>query len=539
MFKIERLSFSSIDASQRFCQAIEKSGWSFAVSASSPLICLLPGNISLDGAKDKGKERKMFLEEWSTEACQIQCSYYPKASFSIPRHQMQLNDEAIGDARRVKTLVDATEFLRNYNSHVSTGTYHVGGMLLKGITIQADSTQRLETMLDMAARNFNGGVQFGYMGFQADGKLVNVREATSSSAESSRSQQARMGTIVMALGPQTADEKLFETGLNDSSNWYIIDSTEVAALVPVWEIAPFGDSEELQECRSMLLEAWQRAVADEAPRNARLFDLLQSSTITRPTTTLNLRPAGKSEAIATLMSRLAIKEPRFQDLATPLLSPQTAKESLLKVWIEASGGDTSNRISGFDPKVLLFELPDFQKLLLHISQSTEREMDEGKSLVRRIISDDVEVSLVRAGVSLQEPVKAVLQANVVEDEVQDVATKLPMQRFEPAQLPVHVKNLVANVDPTSAKLTADDASLGTSLVSVKAWLRQDTNGVVRKIIMKYGFDENGDCNVEGVTNEQVKNMTQEVTVALEGDQFKFPSTPQKGTCTILKSNFDA
>jgi hypothetical protein len=36
---------------------------------------------------------------------------------------------------------------------------------------------------------------------------------------------------------------------------------------------------------------------------------------------------------------------------------------------------------------------------------------------------------------------------------------------------------------------------------------QDTNGVVRKIVMKYGFDENGDRNVEGVTNEQVKNMT--------------------------------
>jgi len=542
MFKIERLSFSSIDASQRFCQTIEKSGWSFAVSASSPLSCLLPGNISLDVAKDKGKERKMFLEEWSTEACQIQCSYYPKASFNIPRHQMQLNDEAIDDARRVKTLVNATEYLRNYNSHVSTGTYHVGGTLLKGITIQADSAQRLETMLDTAARNFNGGVQFGCMGFQAGGKLVNVHEVTSSSAESNRSQQARMGTIVMALGPQTADEKLFETGLNDRSNWYIIDSTEVAAFVPVWEIAPFGDAEELQESRSMLLEAWQRAVADEAPRNARLYDLLQSSTITRPTI-LNSRPAGKSEATAILMSRLAITEPRFQDLATPLLSPQTAKEILLKVWIEASGGDTSNRISGLDPKVLLFELPDFQKLLLHIAQSTERAMDEGKLLVRRIISNDVEVSLVRAGVSLQEPVKAVLQANLVEDEVQeevqDVATKLPMQRFEPAQLPVHVKNMVANVYHTLAKLTTDDASLGTSLVSVKAWLRQDTNGVLRKIIMKYGFDENGDCNVEGVTNEQVKNMTQEVTVALEGDQFKFPSTPPKGICTIPKSNFDA
>jgi hypothetical protein len=45
--------------------------------------------------------------------------------------------------------------------------------------------------------------------------------------------------------------------------------------------------------------------------------------------------------------------------------------------------------------------------------------------------------------------------------------------------------------------------------------------------------------VEGVTNEQVRNMTQEVTVALEVDQFKFPSTPPKGICTILKSNFDA
>ncbi|CAK9878991.1 unnamed protein product [Sphagnum jensenii] len=266
----------------------------------------------------------MFLEEWSTEACQIQCSYYPKAAFNIPRHQMQLNDEAIDDPRRVKTLVDATEFLRNYNSHFSTGTYHVGGTLLKGITIQADSTQRLETMLDMAARNFNGGVQFGYMGFQPDGKLVNVHEVTSSSAESNRSQQARMRTIVMALGPQTADEKLFETGLNDRSNWYIIDSTEVAALVPVWEIAPFGDAEELQECRCMLLEAWQRAVADEAPRNARLYDLLQSSPITRPTI-LNSRPAGKSEAIAILMSKTRDKGTRLPRFGNTIVLPPNCK----------------------------------------------------------------------------------------------------------------------------------------------------------------------------------------------------------------------
>jgi hypothetical protein len=297
---METLSFSTIESSRRFCDTVKKSGWSPAVAVSAPLGGLLVGSLSLGWERNKRAEKKILLDQLSTEACQLQCWYYPKASFNIPRHQMRLSEEAIDDLRRMRTPADAEIFLRNYNSHVSTGRFHVGAVLLKGVTIEAKSAIKLETLLETAATNPNGGVKFGCMGFHAGVKVMHMREAAPSSSERITNQRVTMGTVVIALGPQTTDESEFKTKSEDRSYWYVIDHDEGATLVPVWEIAPFGDFEDLQKPRNMLREAWQRSVESEARTNARLHELLVSSYDTRSTRLNKLisPPVNKDEALA-------------------------------------------------------------------------------------------------------------------------------------------------------------------------------------------------------------------------------------------------
>jgi hypothetical protein len=514
---METLSFSTIESSRRFCDTVKKSGWSPAVTVSAPLGGLLVGSLSLGWERNQREEKKILLDQLSTEACQLQCWYYPKASFNIPRHQMRLSEEAIDDLRRVRTPADAEIFLRYYNSHVSTGRYHVGGVLLKGVTIEAKSAIKLETLLETAATNLNGGVKFGCMGFHAGVKVMNMREAASSSSERITNQRATMGTVVVALGPQTTDESEFKTKLEDRSYWYVIDHGEGATLVPVWEIAPFEDFEDLQKPRNMLREAWQRSVESEVLTNAKLHELLVSSYNTRST------PVNKDEAIARLKSRLNVIA-RFHDVATsPSSSPRDAEKILAEVWVTSSSGimDSVDQPSNWDPRVLLFEHPDFEKLLLYIAQSTDPEMDIAKKLVRQLISKEVQLLLIEANVSLQESVRVLLQ------DVDPVVPELtmpfdPMEYLTRVQLVKRLRDLVANCN----------SGLTTGVVTaIKSCLRQDTTAALKKVIVKHGFNGSGDCEMEYVTKQQVESMILELQDASDSAQ-SIPREilPPEGTC---------
>jgi hypothetical protein len=522
---METLSFSSIESSRRFCDTVKKSGWSPAVTVSAPLGGLLVGSLSLGWERNKREEKKILLDQLSTEACQLQCWYYPKASFNIPPHQMRLSEEAIDDLRRIRTPADAETFLRNYNSHVSTGRYHVGGVLLKGVTIEAKSAIKLETLLETAATNLNGGVKFGCMGFHAGVEVMNLREAASSSSERITNQQATMGTVVIALGPQTTDESEFKTKLEDRSCWYVIDHDEGNTLEPVWDIGPFEGFEDLQKPRNMPREAWRRSVESEVLTNAKLHELHVSSYNTRSTRSNSLisPPVNKDEAIARLKSRLDVVA-RFHDVATsPSSSPRDAEKILAEVWVASSSGimDSVDQPSNWHPRVLLFEHPDFEKLLLYIAQSTDPEMDIAKKLVRRLISKEVQLLLIEASVSLQEPVRVLLQ------DVDPVAPERtmpsrPVEYLTRIQLAERLKDLVANCN---SGLTTD------VVTAIKACLHREANAAVKKVIVKHGFNGSGDCEMEYVTKQQVESMILELQDASDSAQ-SMPREilPLEGTC---------
>jgi hypothetical protein len=334
-----------------------------------------------------------------------------------------------------------------------------------------------------------------------------------------------MGTVVTALGPQTTDESEFKTKLEDPSNWYVIDHDEGAMLVPVWEIAPFGHFDDLQKPRTMLREAWQRSIESEAPTNARLHELLVSSYDTRSTrlNSINSPPVNKDEAIARLKSRLDVIA-RFHDVATsPSSSPRDAKKILAEVWFTSSSGimDSVDQPSNWDPRVLLFEHPDFEKLLLYIAQSTDPEMEIAKRLVRQLITKEVQHLLIEANVSLQEPVRVLLQ------DVDPVAPERtmpshPVEYLTRIQLVERLKDLVANCN---SGLTTD------VVTAIEACLRREANAAVKKVIVKDGFNGSGDCEMESVTKQQVESMILELQDASDSAQ-SMPREilPPEGTC---------
>jgi hypothetical protein len=183
--------------------------------------------------------------------------------------------------------------------------------------------------------------------------------------------------------------------------------------------------------------------------------------------------------------------------------------------------DSVDQPSNWDPRVLLFEHPDFEKLLLYIAQSTDPEMEIAKRLVRQLITKEVQHLLIEANVSLQEPVRVLLQ------DVDPVAPELtmpfhPVEYLTRIQLVKRLRDLVANCN----------SGLTTGVVAaIKACLRQDRNAAVKKVILKHGFNGSGDCEMEYVTKQQVESMILELQDASDSAQsMPRENLPPEGTC---------
>ena len=316
-FRTQTLSFSSIHSSETFCEHVRKSEWTVALSASIPLVFSLSGGGGSDKNKVDNREGKLM----SKDACQMQYWYFPKASFNIPRQQMRLTEEALQDVGRVRSLSDAESFLQSYGSHVSSGRYQLGGVLLKGVAIRVREATSVESMLETVATNLNGEFKFqiGHSPVGVGAKAVSMTEHSSSSTKNTSDQRGVMGTIVTALGPQTTNDEEFKAGLEDRSTWHIIDSSsEVADLVPVWEIIQSEDARsDLQRGVDLVREAWRRSVEIDALKDDRLSYLYERAKFS---STSRSKIVNKDEVIENLKSELA-GIPGFTDLKESPASP--------------------------------------------------------------------------------------------------------------------------------------------------------------------------------------------------------------------------
>lgn len=386
-YKKESIFFSSIQEGNKFCEQLKNSGWTVAANFSASFWGVGVA-VSGEGGQGKVNEMNSKSSQVTSEAYHMQYLYIPKASFRILRQQMHLTQEALDDMGHIHTLADAEAFLSHYNSHLSTGIYHVGGVLLKGVTIKSLSETTLESLVEKISSKANGGAEASYMNVKGGVKVVYVNNKSSASTSSSSSQKAVVRCAHTAIGPQTDDEDEFRTGLQDMSTWHIIDSSLIAELIPVWEIALVERNEGLRQACDLLREAWQTLVESVIDsKTGRLYELWCHS----------LQQARTNKVTCLL-----------QELQTSS-SPQTLHSRLLDLWLEASRRVKSDDFAQTSDRLRLLQNADFQHLLIKIVESTDSDMDDAKIFVHRSITD-MQQLLPDKDVPLSQPVKDFIQS---------------------------------------------------------------------------------------------------------------------------------
>lgn len=414
-YRMASISSSSIHTGEKFCELLSNSGWSVAFNATAAFFGLGNVMIPVEGGRDRAKEVTFYSDVLTSEAFHMQYWYIPKASFNIPRHQMLLSEEALADMRLIHTIAGAETFLSHYNSHVSSGRYHVGGVLLKGKTIKSNSETTLESLLDKISSKANG--EGSYEKVKSGVKVVNVdsKNTYSNGNQSSTrkqnftdGQQASVRCVHIALGPQTEDEVIFQTELNDKSTWRIIDTSDRAELVPVWEIASTESSGGLREACDLLREAWQRSVESSvACRTGRVYELWRQS-----------EQQARTLEVTDLLTKLGISVSSGTSLGCQLSN----------LWLAASKRLKSDDSVPMSDKLRLFRDRDFQLLLDRIVNSND---DAAKTSLRHIVDPDMQKLLEEQNVVLNPSVSTFIQCDTQNKSITDRLPPLEVPTPEP------------------------------------------------------------------------------------------------------------
>ena len=185
--------FSTSAESLKFREDVASKGWSAAISLHAGLD-LLNCVISLktDTTSSSTNTNTSSLQENITQIFFIHCLYVPQKCFQIPASKLRLCEDALTRACEVDSHSAADKFLDTYHSHVSTGLYHVGGILFHELTIQSEEQSSLEQMLEAARKEFGGSHKailkplVSLFGVEVSGTYTKTHKSESSTASSSK-----------------------------------------------------------------------------------------------------------------------------------------------------------------------------------------------------------------------------------------------------------------------------------------------------------------------------------------------------------------
>lgn len=503
-YEVRNRFWSSIQASERFCEQVKNFGWSAGLNLYANVFGINVNIFQGGVGREKLKQMSQSSQDVIKEACHMQIWYCPRGSFAIPPHEMQLTEEAMNDAHCVQNISDAQKFLSNYNSHVSTGTYHVGGVLMKSLLLRAKTTTRLEQMLEKVSK----GASLGSGVFAVGGNASVGDGGGNSLSERKASHEANVQYDYTALGPSTDNEADFKAQLHhDRSTWDIIDKVNDPDPLPVWEIPSVRNAGDLQAFRKLLCQAWQESPVCVGAKiqSGRVYLSLQAS------------------YMANIKSLLASSKTSTDT--------RELKDILKNIRLEKSQNLDGRRMRD------LFQLQDFHNLMLRVTESTEGdplddELDDGPALVRSIVTLDDLHQLEDEGIQLPTFLKA-LHSN--QDKL-SVECLRPLDDMSRGGLIDRLKQLLG--EPSSAGLVGRDKQFvglqnSGALATLPAFdskaiekafrnfLResQDDNLVpkVRKLIRKFGFDESGEIQ-DGtlVTREEMNSLVNDLESMLNG-----------------------
>ena len=185
--------FSSSEESLKFRNDVASKGWSAAMSLHAGpdlLNCVIDLNAHATSSSSSANASR--LQESISHICFTHCVYVPEKSFQIPASKLRLCEDALTEACEVDSHSAAAKFLDKYHSHVSTGLYHVGGILFHELSIQCEEQSSLQQMLEAAHKEFGGSHEaifkplVSLFGIEVSGTSSTTHNSASTTASSSK-----------------------------------------------------------------------------------------------------------------------------------------------------------------------------------------------------------------------------------------------------------------------------------------------------------------------------------------------------------------
>jgi hypothetical protein len=250
--------FTSVDANNQFEKIVKTCGYSVAANLSISEWGFHMGGGLNQGTNNSVEQYNQNLKV-SKEVFLTYYSFVPTKSFRIPIEEMRLSNESETFAHSINNLTLAKRFLNDFNSHVSTGIHHLGGIHMCTISITTDSSSSVDKLEQIGVNNFNATIGAGFQKLNIGGSIS--YESFDDSGEHSQNvrerKQAQIKTHISCFGPPCTNRDLFHELLNThSSTWYIIDRSDLKSLVPVWELMKDHTDPCIREAAKFVKRAW-------------------------------------------------------------------------------------------------------------------------------------------------------------------------------------------------------------------------------------------------------------------------------------------
>lgn len=250
--------FTILAASRQFDKIVQTCGYTVAANISASKWGFhLGGGLS----KVKGNSVEQYNEEsqLTTELFLTYYSFIPVKSFRIPIEEMQLSNESETFAHSINNLTLAKRFLNDFNSHISTGRHHVGGIYLCTISITTDSLSSTDQLEKIGVNHFNTTIGAGLQKLNVGGSISyeSFTDIGKHTQNTQQEKQAQVKSHITCYGPSCTNRDLFHQILyTHNSTWHIIDRSDLKSLIPVWELMKTHKDLCIREAAKFIKRAW-------------------------------------------------------------------------------------------------------------------------------------------------------------------------------------------------------------------------------------------------------------------------------------------
>ncbi|KDO24993.1 hypothetical protein SPRG_09723 [Saprolegnia parasitica CBS 223.65] len=258
--------FASVDAAATFRTTVKSCGKSFGLDVKGSY-GYFAGSAGHHSGSAKESRNAATTATTTTSVAHVTYAVVPVKSFRLDRSSMRLTDDAINDAKNVTSSAAAAYFLEDYGSHVSSGSYHFGGIYWKTTEMSTKEATDVREMTEACRKHASShlSAEYGALGFGVGIDCGRLR----------RQEKARQCDIVTRLehtGPDAPSFTIFRDKLLASNRtWRVIDRpASSTALVGVWDLV--AELPHCKEAADLIRKTWltsaQASIAVPSVRKA-------------------------------------------------------------------------------------------------------------------------------------------------------------------------------------------------------------------------------------------------------------------------------